>query len=269
MKIAIISDIHSNPTALQTCIEDAERKGCTRFVCLGDIVGYGYDPNSCIAICRKMEKDGRMLCIMGNHDAGLVGRLPHTWFSYVAKQGIERQTPIVSDENKKWLDNLPYKELECSDNGFPVAYAHGTYEFPERFDYINYADEAFHEFMSLRRDKVQMLFVGHTHLANWFSQSPKDLWNIKEGFIDIEDISPIALDSNDIAIVNAGSVGYPRNQPYSIYCIYDDEKHTATHQILPFDFADYRRKMTATGIDIPLWLDSQEWSAEERPVQFK
>lgn len=265
MKIAIISDIHSNPTALQTCIEDAERKGCTRFVCLGDIVGYGYDPNACIEIVRSKK----MLCIMGNHDAGLVGRLPLTWFSYVAKQGIDRQTPIVSDEDKKWLDNLPYKEVECSDNGFPVAYAHGTYEFPGRFDYINYVGEAFHEFPYLRRDRVRTLFVGHTHLANWFSQDQKDEWSIIEGFLNIEDASSIDLNGVDRIIVNAGSCGYPRNQPYSIYCIYDDEKHTATHQILPFDFADYRKKMTAAGIDIPLWLESREKQAEERPVQFK
>ena len=265
MKIAIISDIHSNPTALQSCIEDAEKKGCTRFVCLGDIVGYGYDPNACIEIVRSKK----MLCIMGNHDAGLVGRLPLTWFSYVAKQGIDRQLSIVGDECKKWLDNLPYKELECSDNGFHVAYAHGTYELPGRFDYINYVGEAFYEFPYLRRDKVQALFVGHTHVANWFSQNTEDLWNIKEGFVEIEDVSPIDLNGEGGVIVNAGSCGYPRNQPYSIYCIYDDEKHMATHQILTFDFADYRKKMTAAGIDIPIWLEYQETQARERPVQFK
>ena len=267
MKTAIISDIHANPTALQTCIEDAERKGCTRFVCLGEIVGYGYDPNACISICRRMEAQGRMLCLMGNHEAGMIGHLPLNWFSYVAKQGIERQSPVISSADKSWLDSLSLVELEGCAEGFPVAYAHGTYELPGRFDYINDYSEAAMEFPSLRAKGIKALFVGHTHFANAYFYSCD--CRISETYLDLEDERPLHLDGQPSAIVNVGSCGYPRNQPYSIYCIYDDEKKTATHRIIEFDFDDYRTKMAAAGIEIPIWLDNQEKRAQERRVEWK
>ena len=263
MKTAIISDIHANPTALQTCIEDAERKGCTRFHCLGDIVGYGYDPNSCIAICREKN----IPCLMGNHEAGLLGTLPLNWFSPVAKANIYRQQEIVTEENKTWLGRLKYSSTAKTADGFVAAFAHGTYEFPSRFDYINGYSDAALEFTSLRAKNIKALFVGHTHIANaYFCEED---FQISETFLDVEDECPLNLDASSCAIVNVGSCGYPRNQPYSIYCIYDDEKKTATHRVLPFDFEDYRLKMTAAGIDIPLWLESRERQAEDRPVQYK
>ena len=263
MKIAIISDIHSNPTALATCLDDANRKGCERVVCLGDIVGYGYDPISCIRICREKK----IQCLMGNHDAGLVGRLSLDWFNSFAREGVLRQRPLVSEEDRKWIDNLPYKEVECSNNGFPVAYAHGTFEFPERFDYIQWASDVALEFPYLKSQRIKALFVGHTHFANAF-QIDED-YKISEHYIDIEDENPISLDGELVTIVNVGSCGYPRNQPYSIYCIYDDEKHTASHQILPFDFEDYYANMNKANVEIPIWLESQQDAAEERRVKWR
>lgn len=263
MKIAILSDIHSNPVAFKKCIDDAEKKGCERIVCLGDIVGYGYDPTSCIRICREKK----ILCIMGNHDAGLVGRLSLEWFSSVAKCGVMRQIPQVSEEDKKWLDNLPYREMECSNDGFAVAYAHGTFEFPGRFDYIQYYSDVVQEFPYLKKDGIKALFVGHTHFANSFAIDKNN--NVIEQYIDFDDSTTINLEENQITIVNVGSCGYPRNQPYSAYCIYDDEHHTAKHQILDFDFDDYIAEMGKASISIPLWLESQKDVANVRRPQWR
>lgn len=258
MKTAIISDIHSNPTALNICIADAEKKGCERIVCLGDIVGYGYDPVECIRIC----KDKNIRCILGNHDAGLVGRLSLDWFNGFAKAAIERQIPLVGEEDKKWIDHLPYKELEWSEVGVPIAFAHGTFEFPGKFDYIQGPSDVALEFPYLKRQRIRALFVGHTHFANaYFIQED---YSIDELYIDYEDATEINLDNGVATIVNVGSCGYPRNQPFSIYCIYDDEKHTATHQILPFDFDDYIAKMQAVGATVPLWVEAQKEDVEKR-----
>lgn len=266
MKIAIISDIHSNPNALRKCLKHAEDKGCEKIVCLGDIVGYGYDPNTCIDICRKEVEKGRMQCVLGNHDAGVIGKLSLRWFSYFASQGIERQRTIVSNDNKQWLESLPYAIIN-EDNVFKVAYAHGTYDRPERFDYVNYLSDAAFEFPRLKSEKIAALFVGHTHCANAYEVDKN--YNIRERFIDLEDEKVLDLSLPECSIVNAGSVGYPRNQPYTLYVIYDADKMTATFQILEFDFADYRKQMKDRNIEIPLWLERSEKEAKERPVLFR
>lgn len=263
MKTAIISDIHSNPAALEKVIADARSHGCEKFLCLGDIVGYGYDPNACIDICRKEN----IPCLMGNHEAGLLGRLPMQWFSEVAKKNIYRQQQIVTADNKTWLDSLKYSTLIKTEKGFIAAFAHGTFTYPKRFDYINGYSDAAMEFADLKVKGIKALFVGHTHVAEAYI-SERDS-HLSEFFLDLEDIAPIDLAANPCTIVNVGSCGYPRNQPYSIYCIYDDEKKTATHRILEFDFEDYRQKMAAANVDIPLWLDARESEAQNRRIGWR
>ena len=263
MKTAILSDIHSNPVALEKCLADAKEKGCQKFLCLGDIVGYGYDPNTCIDICRRES----ISCLMGNHKAGLLGTLPIQWFSPVAKNNIYRQQGIVTEDNKAWLARLKYSTLIKTEKGFTAAFAHGTYTYPSRFDYINGYSDAALEFPDIHVKGIKVLFVGHTHVAETYIYE-KD-YHISETYLDLEDIAPIDLAANPCTIVNVGSCGYPRNQPYSIYCIYDDEKKTATHRILEFDFEDYRMQMEAANIEIPLWLDAREQQAEDRRIGWR
>ena len=263
MKTAIISDIHSNPAALEKVISDAKNHGCDKFLCLGDIVGYGYDPNTCIDICRREN----IFCLMGNHDAGLVGRLSLDWFNAFAREGVVRQRGVVSDGDRKWLDSLPYKHIEDRTDSFATAFAHGTYDFPERFEYISYACDAAFEVSSLKQDRIRALFVGHTHCANVYMVDEN--YNVSETYLGLDTVEPIDLTKNLVSIVNVGSCGYPRNQPYTIYCIYDDEKKTATHRILEFDFDDYCKKMAAANIEIPLWVKSREKEAEERRIGWR
>ncbi|HDP37076.1 MAG TPA: metallophosphatase family protein, partial [Candidatus Atribacteria bacterium] len=82
MKIGIISDIHSNSEALNSVLENI--KEVDEFICLGDIVGYGADPNCCI----EKIKDLNCRCIGGNHDFGAIGRVDINYFNYAAKVAI-------------------------------------------------------------------------------------------------------------------------------------------------------------------------------------
>lgn len=262
MKIAIISDIHSNPTALLTVLEDVEKQKCDRIVCLGDIVGYGYDPNACIDICRERKIE----CLLGNHDAALVGSLSLDGFNSFAKNAILHQRPLVTEENKEWLRSLPYTKVEGVEDEFAYAFAHGTLQMPERFDYIYDFGDAVFELQYLHSRHVNVLFVGHTHCATiWF-------WDerIREVYIDLEDEHMFDLSAeSDCSIVNVGSIGYPRNQPYSIYGIYDTTLHTFKHRILPFDFDNYIQRMQEADAPIPLWLPAQKKKAEERQIGFR
>ena len=255
-KIAIISDIHSNPSALKTVLKDAEDKRCSRIICLGDIVGYGYDPNGCIEIC----KEAKIECLLGNHDAGLVGSFSLDLFNPFASKAVEKQRLLVSYENKEWIRTLPYTAIEPGI--FKKAFSHGTLDMPERFDYIQYYSDAAFEFPNLVSQGIRVLFVGHTHCANAYLYDSD--YRVSETYIDLDDESPIDLKKCKSAIINVGSVGYPRNQPYMIYGIYDTDTHLFMHRILPFDFEDYIVQMKEAGAEIPLWIQSQKTIAEER-----
>lgn len=262
MRAAIISDIHANPTALLAVLADIEKQNCSRIICLGDIVGYGYDPNACIDMCRERGIE----CFLGNHDAGQVGKLGLDWFNPFASKAIVRQRPLVSDENKEWLRSLPYTKVEGDEDEFAYAFSHGTLQMPERFDYINDFGEAVFEFQYMHSRHVNVLFVGHTHHATIWLYDER----ISELYIDLEDEHVFDLSAEaECNIVNVGSVGYPRNQPYSIYGIYDTETHEFRHRILPFDFDDYAAKMEEAGAEVPLWISERKKQAEDRRIGFR
>jgi len=220
MKIAIISDIHSNPIALLTVIADIEKQKCGRIVCLGDIVGYGYDPNACVDIIR----DHNIECFMGNHDAGLVGILSIDCFNRFAYNSILRQRALVTADNKEWIRQLPYSSVEQDgfatpeEKKFKIAFAHGELMSPEEFNYINGYSDAALEFPSLEDAGVRVLFVGHTHYANVYTYAHD--CHIGEWWIDVDYEEKKDLSKFKSTIVNVGSCGYPRNHPYIIYGIY-------------------------------------------------
>ena len=262
MRIAVISDIHSNPTALKAVLKDAESKGCGRVICLGDIVGYGYDPNGCIDICREKKIE----CILGNHDAGLVGSLSLGWFNSFAADAVARQREKVTEDNKEWLRHLPYTAKDKS-RQFEIAFSHGTLTMPERFDYIQTTSDAAYELARMHSDGIRVLFVGHTHYAMLYKHY--DNMCIDEAYIDLDDEHDYDLSLCDAAIVNVGSCGYPRNQAYSIYGIYDTDTHLFIHRILPFDFDDYIEKMKEANAEIPYWIPTRKKEAEERTIGFR
>ena len=114
---------------------------------------------------------------------------------------------------------------------------------------------------------IRVLFVGHTHFANVFRQDNSG--EIAEYFIDTEDEQPIDISGFHRFIVNVGSVGYPRNQPYSIYGIFDPDKNIFKHRLIPFDFDDYEAKMKSSGAEVPLWIPKRKKQAEDRQIGYR
>lgn len=260
MRIAIFSDVHSNVDAFNVALKDArEVKNVDKVVCLGDVCGYGPDPLGSIDVVRKNCD----FTIMGNHDAGITGKLYLSWFGDTAKNQIVRQMPIVSsDKDKfKWLSKLPYtKKIEV--DGCKIEFAHGTIELPDEFEYITCPAESYFAFKKMNEEDVDILFIGHTHEAmvlefntrewnddgmSFYKFYPKDTY--------VRQDSVFTIDNGKRYIFNAGSIGYPRCQHNTVYCILDTEKRTVEYRFLQFDFDLYVKKMEAEGIYIPRWLD--------------
>ena len=248
MKVAVISDIHANPEALENALADAKAQGCQQIVCLGDIVGYGYDPGACIDII----KDNNIKCCLGNHDAGLIGKLSLEWFSETAKYGIMWQRGKTTDAQKDFLRSLPYAITE-EFNGKKVVFAHGTMYLPEKFYYIQDAVDARYEMASMGKE-CDYLFVGHTHCAEAYGIDHKEGFFIF-GLYNAPDLS-IKLTNYRHIIANVGSVGYPRVQRKSHYIIYDTNEHKISFRTLAFNFYHYVSNMENHSVKIPMWLKS-------------
>ena len=252
MKIAVISDIHGNPHALRDVLKDIQKNECDKVVCCGDIVGYGYDPQKCIDIIRERN----IPCVMGNHDAGLVGELSIDWFSETAKRQVLLHRSMVSEESKDWIRKLPYTIVEEIE-GVKIAFAHGGYFQPKEFDYIEDSWVARTELDVICRQNILALFVGHTHIACGFSIKSTDQYCPEYIRVSSEKKKYSIADSGNInAIFNAGSVGYPRAQPMIAYCIFDTNDMSVEWRTFRFSHKEYKQRLHEKGMKIPLWVEA-------------
>lgn len=258
MRYAILSDIHGNAVELEKVLADVRKRKVDQILCLGDVVGYGPNPNKCLELVHRHCK----FVLLGNHEAGVCGRLGLDWYSETAKAGILRDRSRVSSEDKEWMRNLPYIKVIDDPNGKFMC-AHGTPAgIVEDFDYITSGFDAGIAMSSARKDCCNILFVGHTHKACIF-ESPiivKD--DVDEnGFpsyyseTTVDKSQTFKLKDDLRYVINVGSVGYPRVQRFTCYAIYDSEKHTVEHRVLDFGFMNYVTEMHAVDIPLPGWLE--------------
>lgn len=248
MKTAVISDIHGNSAALGKVLRDIKAQKCDRIVCLGDIVGYGYDPNGCVGKIRKVCGHD---CAMGNHDAAVLGKLDISWFNSVSAAGVRRDMEKITDATREYLDSETLEIYERPGDGkVGVCFTHGSIHGKLEFPYVQDTYDASFAMETMKDEDVQLMFVGHTHEAIGFQLLPKtthpNYHTIEEGTVYVDRGTP--------TIVNVGSVGYPRNQPFSCYAIYDDEQATVDWRKVDFDFKGYCKKMKEHKIPVPRWM---------------
>lgn len=218
MTYAIISDVHANEIALSAVIEDARTCGARKVICLGDVVGYGPEPEKTVNEIRRIAA----VSLAGNHDDAVAGRLDPSDFIDLAADAVSRHRDALSPDNLNWLKSLPYlfraRTFSCS---------HGDFTSPKSFLYVSDETEAAANFAAVRD---QLMFVGHSHVPGIFviGSSGK-----------VHSLAPVdfTVEDGKRYIVNPGSVGYPRtdgNTCESTYVLYDDVERTVTFRHLPF-----------------------------------
>lgn len=245
MIVAVFSDIHANPWALEAVLEDARQKGAKKLICLGDVVGYGPLAEETIALLRKEE----IVCLMGNHDAAVSAMITGENFNLTALQGVRRHRDETSVASRQWLAKLQYTyTFEDKESGF--ACAHGEFSNPMAFRYVMKPTDAIASF-HVRHESL--LFVGHTHAAG--------VVVYKEENGDLSGDGPsdegLKIEAGVRYIVNVGSVGYPRRDKESIYCLYDTERKVVEWRKLPFNYRRYEKAMKAKDIALPSWWSKQ------------
>ena len=226
MKFALVSDIHANLEALIAVL--GRIPATDDVLCLGDIVGYGPDPNGCVALVRARAAE----TVLGNHDVAAIDDHGLDYFNGDARAAIRWTQSVLAAEHAAWLDGLAY-EARLADvllvHGAPVEY----------FKYIlnkTAAAEAF------AQTDAPLVFVGHSHIAEYYALAP-------DGSIAHEHRQhggELNLAAGTRYIVNPGSVGQPRDlNPEASFAIYDDSARRIEWQRVPYAIGDVQKKIEA------------------------
>jgi predicted phosphodiesterase len=237
VKLGIFADVHGNLEALEAVVRLLRDRGATRFVCCGDIVGYGPDPNLCVEFVRRMH----CTCVAGNHDYGAVGKVPIDRFNSVAAQSLLWTRSRLTESNRLYLENLPLTAEEGS-----LHFVHSSPSAPDAWEYVLTLREATAE---IEYCAGSVCAVGHSHQPLAVERLPG-----KPGRLVRQDcfvIQPYAK-----YLINAGSVGQPRDgDPRACCLLYDDATQGMTYLRVAYDIPVVQAKIRAASL--PEYLASR------------
>jgi len=233
MTYGLVSDIHANLTALEAVLD--RLRGVDRFVCPGDVVGYGPDPAECLSRVRSLD----CVTVLGNHDAAVCGMMNPSWFNPDAREAISWTHQALGEADLHALSILP---LTHEANQFVVV--HGSLAGPEEFPYILSPGEARRCFEEMGDHGV--CFVGHSHVSEIYVQQP--------GVFGVDQIGMPSGGKLDLRpglryIVNCGSVGQPRDgNPDASCAVFDSEAMAVEIIRVPYDFPAVQDRMRRAGL---------------------
>lgn len=234
MKIAVLSDIHSNIDALEAVIKDAVDWGASEWLVAGDMVGYGAAPDNCIRTVRELGA----ACIAGNHEWGVLEKTPIDYFNAAAREGIVWTREHLSDESRKYLEGLPLVLTRGQ-----ISLSHANFLAPQSWEYVFTLDRARQEFEGF---SARLGVIGHSHI-------PFIVRALKDG--PTEQVMRISLrcKEEERLLINAGSVGQPRDgDPRACYLRVDRLSCEIALRRVTYDVAEAQRRISQAGLPISL-----------------
>jgi predicted phosphodiesterase len=230
-KVLVISDVHANAIALEAVLADAGEVDMTW--CLGDVVGYGSQPNECIECIHSLPN---LTCLMGNHDLAAIGDTALEAFNSDAKKALLWQRTRLNETSRNFLSTLPCKVIVQAE----VSMAHGSPRDPI-WEYIMNTLVAR---LNLTAFETPWCFVGHSHFQAVFQFSAKT--------DEISIVVPRLAEQYEIserAILNPGSVGQPRDRdPRAAYAIFDPDAHTWEPRRVEYDIKTVQQMILEAGL---------------------
>jgi diadenosine tetraphosphatase ApaH/serine/threonine PP2A family protein phosphatase len=229
VRVAVLSDIHANLEALRAVLADCAGRADV-LLCLGDVVGYGADPEACI----ELVAERCQAVVAGNHDYAVTGRLDLDWFNPYARAAAEWTAARLSEAARAWLGALPLVR-EFAD----ATLVHASPAMPEEWDYLISAEDGYAVFGAFA---TRLCFVGHSHLpAVWAVGSGGRRWWPR--------VEEVALQPGARYVVNVGAVGQPRDRdPRAAYVLWDQDERRVTVRRVSYDVAGAQRKIRAAGL---------------------
>lgn len=229
MRYAILSDVHGNLESLQCALAAIDAGDAV--VSLGDVVGYGPNPNECAATLAERAAHA----VLGNHDLAAVENFGVENFNSAARSAIGWTQRVLADSSRAWLNSLPY-ELRFPDfllvHGAPVNY----------FEYILDKDAAGRAF---DRTDAGIVFVGHTHIAEYWSRDAEGAIGHKH----MQHGGELTLEPDKRYIIDVGSVGQPRDlNPMASFVRFDPQERRVEWVRYEYPIGEVQRKMREAGL---------------------
>jgi diadenosine tetraphosphatase ApaH/serine/threonine PP2A family protein phosphatase len=226
MRYAVVSDVHSNIDALDAVF--ATLRDDDALLCLGDVVGYGPNPNECVEKIRARAT----ATVLGNHDVAAIDNFGLAYFNPAAREAMKWTQGVLTEENRTWLDGLGY-EFRMPEfllvHGAPVNY----------FEYVMDKPAAMRAFAAT---DAPLIFIGHTHIAEVYALQP-------DGTLEhahLQQGGEVVLRDGVRYLINVGSVGQPRDlNPRASFGLYDAEARTVTVNRIEYPIARVQEKIVS------------------------
>ena len=238
MRIALLSDIHGNREAFSAVLADAKLRGIDRFILLGDIVGYGPDPEFCVDQVAALVEAGA-IAIKGNHDSAISN--PSESMNTVARVAIDWTRPRLDRAQTQFLEDLPYTYTEGG-----ALFVHASANEPSQWHYVTNDRRAI---ASFKATDARFIFCGHVHVPALMTY---DLGaTVREHKIPQGSAIPLISSRRWLAVI--GSIGQPRDGvPQAAYAILDMSKQDLTFRRVPYDVTTTIEKLRAAKLPEPL-----------------
>lgn len=241
MRYLILSDIHSNLTALDAAVKAAEGRW-QKAVCLGDLVGYGPDPNKVIDRIRELEA----VTIRGNHDKAVAGIVEGEEFNPIAQFALHWSREQLLPENRQYLVDLP--QGPHSLDGFSLV--HGALH--DEDEYVVSPALALDGLLSA---PTPVTFFGHTHIQGGFTFRDDNIGVLHLHPAAGHQYATLTLEEGTKYLLNPGSIGQPRDgDPRAAFAIFDKERPSVEFWRVPYDVEAVQQQMTQAGLPEPLIL---------------
>jgi len=234
LRVAVLSDIHSNRQALEAVLSGVEEARVEQAWCLGDMVGYGADPDTCTALIRERCDT----CLAGNHDLAVLGALDISTFSDTAAAAVEWTRENVAEETLAFLG-----ELEPTASQAGVGLFHASPRDPI-WEYVISTDQAEAGFAA-QEERVGL--IGHSHVALFFCRDPAARPGYAQGSQAEAGLEIELADGQ--WLLNPGSVGQPRDgDPRAAWLELDTAAWTARWHRVEYDVEAAATAIRAAGL---------------------
>ena len=238
VRLAVFADIHANRQAFSACLEAARARGAERIICLGDIVGYGADPEWAVETVMDLVDDGA-IAVRGNHDNAI--GTPSETMNAEAQAAIEWTRGRLSAPQRRFLAELPLTRQEDD-----RLYVHSEASHPARWRYVQGTPDAAR---SIEATDAHVTFCGHIHQPALYSMSSAAKMT---SFVPTSDV-PVQLLGGRRWLAVLGSVGQPRDgNPAAAFAMLDTASREITYCRVPYDVEAAAERIRANGL--PHWL---------------
>lgn len=233
MKIAIISDLHSNIEALQACLNRANALQVSQYVCLGDIIGYGPDPSATVAQVMSLPN---AVVIRGNHEEALFSAYYKGLRSHIQRT-IDWTRAQLSMQQLEYLQALPYQASVAG-----TTMVHASADQPDKWSYLYNTELAG---KCMQASATALTFVGHTHQPQVYFETPAQ--EIKCLTPQAEVVIPVYQYGR--YVINVGSVGQPRDDiSAASFVVYDTAQREVCFYRVAYDYTLTAQKIIARGL---------------------